>query len=88
MKRAVLNIVLGLAIVVSAIALVYVRHENRVLFREYAHALNVRDKLKVEWGRLQLELATWSENGRIERLAHQKLDMHRPPPDEIVVVVR
>lgn len=88
MSRGLINAALGLALVASALGLVHVRHESRVLFRDYARLLNVRDRLNVEWGRLQLEQATWAENGRIEQLARDELNMRSPEPDQIVVIAQ
>lgn len=88
MSRGLVNLILGFALVATALSLVYVRHESRVLFRDYAQLLNVRDQLKVEWGRLQLEQATLAENSRIEQIARQRLDMKRPDPAQIVVIAK
>lgn len=88
MKRVWINAALGVAIVVTALSLVYTRHESRVLFRDYAELLHVRDQLTVEWGRLQLEQATWAESGRIESIARDNLEMKSPESDKTVVIAQ
>ena len=40
----------------------------------------------IEFGRLQLEHATWAEANRIDGIAREQLGMRFPEPDEIVVV--
>jgi cell division protein FtsL len=42
--------------------------------------------LDVEWRHLVLEQSALSEHNRIETLVEKKLDMHRPEPDEEVMV--
>jgi len=82
---------LGLLIVVvlvllSALTLVWARHEGRVLFVELQQLQGERDELNVDWGRLQLEQSAWATKARIERLAREELDMQRPADVEMVVV--
>ena len=45
---------LSLLTFVSALAVVVVRHQNRLEFREVRVAEKLRDRLNDEWGRLQL----------------------------------
>lgn len=77
---------LVLAVVVSAVAVVYVQYEIRVLFAGKQSLLARRDALNVEWGRLQLEQSTWGTQSRVEHVARQKLEMINPAPDGVVFV--
>jgi len=79
-------LVLLLAMFSSAIAVIDARHESRKLFVQLQLAERQRDQMNEEWGRLQLEQATWATHGRIERLAREKLDMVVPPSDQMVLV--
>lgn len=88
MKRAATALVLGLALLATALGVVWTRHESRVLFVELQELNGRRDELNIEWGRLQLEQATWAEASRIEQLAREELDMRTPAQDEVVVIVR
>ena len=45
-----------------------------------------RDQADMEWGRLQLELATRGALGRVMRIADERLQMHVPRPEQIEVV--
>jgi cell division protein FtsL len=67
---------LGVAVFLSSVALVYIKYDNRMLFQDW-HALQMeRDKLNVTWGQLQIELNTWARHDRIEQVALEKLKMH------------
>ena len=81
-----LIIVLVLANIASAIGVVYARHRHRVLFDEVTRLERARDELNVEFGRLQLEQATWAESNRIDQVARTRLGMVFPETREIVVV--
>ena len=45
-----------------------------------------RDELNIEFGRLQLEQATWSESNRIDQVARDRLGMKFPEGAETVVI--
>ncbi len=82
----VLIVVLVLANIVTAIGVVYARHEHRQLFVELAGLEKARDELNIEFGRLQLEQATWAESNRVDQLARTRLGMKFPETSDIVVV--
>jgi len=84
-----LRVVLGLLVVanvLSAIAVVFARHEHRQLFIELSKLEKARDDLNIEFGRLQLEQATWAESNRIDQVARNRLGMRFPETRDIVVV--
>lgn len=83
-----LLVVLLLAVLVSAIGVVWTRHESRVLFVELTRLQNQRDELNIEYGRLELEQATWAEPRRIDEEARSKLGMVTPRPQDIQLVRR
>jgi len=80
--------VLLAAVIGSAIGVVYAIQQSRVLFVELTRLGNERDDLNFEFGRLQLEQATWAENNRIEQIARGRLGMISPSPAETVVIRR
>ncbi|MCE7031976.1 cell division protein FtsL [Lysobacter sp. GX 14042] len=86
MTRNLLLTVLVVAVVASALAVVHARHQHRVLFVELSRLENVRDELDIDFGRLQLEQATWAEANRIDQVARERLGMKFPGDGEIVVV--
>ncbi|MCB1775231.1 MAG: cell division protein FtsL [Gammaproteobacteria bacterium] len=78
---------LVLAVIGSGVGAVYAKFMSRSLFVELQQVRIERDRLDMEWGRLQLELATRGALGRVMRIAGKRLDM-RPPAAENIVVVR
>ncbi|WP_243048571.1 cell division protein FtsL [Dyella sp. RRB7] len=72
----------------SAIAVVWTRHESRVLFVELTRLQNLRDDLNIEYGKLELEQATWAEPRRVDNEARQQLGMVNPKPQDIQLVRR
>lgn len=85
LSRAVVAL-LGLAVFLSALALIDARHQNRVLFEQLQQERQQRDQLNIDWGRLLLEQSTWSTHAYIEQSATQKLGMGLPADPQILVV--
>ncbi|HEX2667970.1 MAG TPA: cell division protein FtsL [Gammaproteobacteria bacterium] len=85
LSRAVVTL-LGVAVFLSALALIDSRHQNRVLFEQLQQAREQRDQLNIDWGRLLLEQSTWSTHAYIEQSATQKLDMGIPANPQVLVV--
>jgi cell division protein FtsL len=83
-------LVLAFAVVcvLSALALVYTKHESRKLFVELESLTHERDQLNIEWGQLQIEQSTWSTHARIEQVATEDLSLMRPEPTDIYVIER
>lgn len=84
--RHFLFVLLLAATMASAIAVVYTRHEHRQRFVELSRLERERDELNIEFGRLQLEQATWAETNRIEQIARARLGMQPPQGKSLVVV--
>ena len=84
-----MKILIGLVIAVfgSALSTVLIRYENRQVFLEVRDAEIQRDRLNDEWGKLQLEQATWSLHSLIAFEARQKLGMVPPDPQDTVVLI-
>ena len=85
-RQNLLVVCLALAVMFSAIAGVYARHESRRQFALLQQLTAERDELEVEWGRLQIEQSTWSTHARVEELARRKMRMRTPSAEEIAVV--
>jgi cell division protein FtsL len=71
------------AVLASALGVVWTRHESRVLFVNLTALQNQRDELNIEYGKLELEQATYAEPRRIDDEARQKLGMVDPRPQDI-----
>jgi cell division protein FtsL len=83
-----LLLVFAIVCVISAIALVYTKHESRNLFVELEQLTTERDQLNIEWGQLQIEQSTWATHARIERVALEELALMRPKSTEIYLIER
>jgi cell division protein FtsL len=84
--RAFLLTLLVIAVLASAVSVVHARHLHRQAYVELTRLERARDELNIEFGRLQLEQATWSETNRIEQIATERLGMRFPQDGEIEVV--
>jgi len=80
--------VFAVVCVISAVALVYTKHESRKLFVELEQLTQERDELNIEWGQLQIEQSTWAQHARIEQVATDDLSLVRPETTEIFVIER
>lgn len=77
---------LALMFTASALGVVYTKHRSRDLFIELQSLQRDRDHMEVEWGRLQLELATLANPGYVERIAREDRGMRVPDPDEVRIL--
>ena len=78
--------VLWLAVLGSAVQVIYSRHEARDMFVHLEKLNAERDSLEMEWGRLQLEQSFWSSHAFVERVANAKLQMNLPQTREVRIV--
>ena len=75
-----LNLVLLLALVLSAMALVQVQYDSRRLYAEIEKAHGEARRLEVEHERLQVEKRAQATPLRVERLAKDQLQMRAASP--------
>ena len=78
--------VLWLAVLGSALGVVYGKQQARNRFNELQKLTTQRDDLDIEWGQLQLEQSTWATHGRVERVAHDELGMVTPSATDLRIV--
>jgi cell division protein FtsL len=81
-------LLLLIAVVGSALGVIYAREQNRRLFVEYTQLAKEHDELNVEFSRLELEQATWAETNRIEQVARGQLGLVSPGAANTIVVQR
>ncbi len=77
---------LVMLVMLTAMAVVMLRHQSRLLFVEYQSLQTERDSLNIEWDKLLLEEGTWSEHRRVEALARDRLHMATPVAYRVVIV--
>lgn len=74
------------AVLASAAGAIHAKHRARELFVQLERVNAERDRLDIEYGRLQLEQSAWSAHAFVENLASTKLSMSVPPPAQVEVV--
>ena len=84
--RSVNVLVVLLAVVATAVGVVYSKHKGRELFIELQMLGNERDRMDVEWGQLQLEQSTLTTQGKVERAARDQLGMVTLSAGNMVIV--
>jgi len=84
-QRSVLAVMM-VVVLVSALGVVYIKHQSRKLFVELQSLQKNRDELNIEWGKLLLELSTLATPTRVEHIAREKLGMKAPPPEKIIIL--
>ena len=80
--------VLLAANIVTAIGVVHARHDYRQLYVDLTRLERARDELNIDFGRLQLEQATWAMSNRVDQVARSRLGMVFPRTEDIVVLRR
>jgi cell division protein FtsL len=88
MNRYVLLAVLVVANIATALLVVRDRHEHRLAFVALTKLEKSRDELNIDFGRRQLEQATWAESNRVDQVARARLGMVVPRTEDIVVLRR
>ncbi|WP_347990012.1 cell division protein FtsL [Methylomonas sp. AM2-LC] len=84
--KNLLLIMLVVALILSAIAVIYSKYQTRLIFMEIQKKEQELDDYEVEWGRLQLELTTLTEENRIEIEARNRLLLTLPTQDKIIYI--
>jgi len=73
-------------VLVSALGVVYTKHQGRTQFVELQALREARDSMDIEWGQLQLEQSTLTTQGQVERAARERLGMVYLTADVAVIV--
>ncbi len=84
--RFTVFLLMGVLVVWSALSVVKTRHESRKLFIQLQDMEKKRNLMNEDWGRLQLEQATWGTHSRIEEVAREELEMEIPMTENIKLV--
>lgn len=74
-----------LGIMITSLLVVYYKHVSRQLFANLQSVHKLRHELHIEWTQLLLEQGAWGSDARVEKIARNKLNMHLPLPDKIIV---
>jgi len=75
-----------LAVILTAIAVVYTKYLTRLHFVQLQDLRAQRDAIDVEWNRLRLEEAALSTHGLVERKARHELGMFAPRAGDVLLI--
>lgn len=78
--------ILFIAVLVTAISLIYVEDLDRRLFIDLQNLQQMNTDLQVEHGKLLLESSAWSSQARVQKIAELRLNMEIPSLENIVLV--
>ncbi len=86
LARHPIRVLLYLAVMLSAAAVILSAHHNRQMSIAIEQLMQEKDQLDVEWRHLILEQSALTEHNRVESMVSKQLGMHRPTPEEEIVV--
>jgi len=83
-----ISIIAGLltVLLVSALAVIGSKYQSRSLFVAIQAQEASLDEYEIEWGQLQLELTTLTEESRVERVAKRQLKLRMPDRGKIIYI--
>ena len=76
----------GIALLLSALAVIYSKYYSRLIFIDIQKQERVLDQYEVEWGQMQLELMTLAEQNQIELVARKQLKLIMPLREKIIYI--
>lgn len=79
-------VVLLCLIMLSAVGVIYAKHQSRKLFIELQALYKARDAMDIEWGQYQLEQSTLATHARVEGVAAARLGMVIPEANKVVIL--
>ncbi|KTD25978.1 MULTISPECIES: cell division protein FtsL [Legionella] len=85
-KQLCFLLTLLLAVLVTALAIVYTTNEHRIYFSQLQSLEQEANQLQLQWGQLLLEQASLATPARVEQLAVEKLQMRLPMDKEIFIL--
>lgn len=75
-----------LALLLSALSIVYVTNTTRGFNSAMQQMMADRDQMHIRWGQLLLEKSTWTTQARVQSVAEDKLSMVIPDSKSVVVI--
>jgi cell division protein FtsL len=80
------SLVMIIAVLVSALSVVYVTNTARCLNASIQQTLAERNQLHIQWSQLLLEKSTWITPARVQQVAESNLGMVVPDNKSLVIV--
>lgn len=85
-RQYAITFVLVIAVLMSALGVVYVKDLNRNLLMQHQKIRREYNKAYVDHGKLLLEQSTWATQKRVQNIASQRLGMVTPTSKRVVIV--
>jgi cell division protein FtsL len=79
-------LILALAVLTSALSIVYVTNMSRSFNASLQQAIVDKDQMHVQWDQLLLEKSTWMTQAHVQQVAENKLGMAFPSGKSVVIV--
>jgi len=76
----------GIALLLSALAVIYSKYYSRLIFIEIQKQERALDQYEVEWGQMQLELMMLAEQNQVELVAREQLKLVMPLREKIIYI--
>ncbi len=84
MPRRYLTPLLLAMVLGSALTVIYVKHQSRVLFADLREVQKLQDRAVIQWSRLQLQNSTLATHSNVEARARRTLKMRLPESVQLV----
>ena len=85
-KEAIVLALLLIALMISALVVIYCKNNSRSIFIEIERNERALDQYEVEWGQMQMELTTLAEQNRVEAIAKERLKLVMPPHESVIYI--
>lgn len=85
-KQLCLPLVLIVAVLISALLVIYAINQHRLTFSQLEVAEQSAHQLQLQWGQLLLEQASLATPARVQELATEKLLMVLPVNKQVVIM--
>ena len=85
-KQICLQLFLLFAVLVSALAVVYITNLHRLTFSQLQLVEQQSHQLELQWGQLLLEQASLATPARVQQMAEEKLHMVLPASKQTIIL--
>lgn len=83
-----LSILLAISVLVTSIYVIETAYQTRQMYSALQDLRAERNRLTIEWGRLMLERGAVSADMRIDAMARDRLSLHSPAHDNVMMMER
>ena len=76
----------GIALLLTALAVIYSKYYSRLMFIDIQKQEKALDQYEIQWGQMQLELKMLAEQNRVELKAQEELKLMMPLREKIIYI--